>query len=148
MFAHHDSGAHGTKLSIAAAPIVKTNVPIHRHATRRQFAKGLLAIPTIALGAGFLRPATGLAVSQFAVGDRVVVNTDYLNLRAGVGTDQDVIDALAYGTAATVTASPTSASADGFDWVEIQTDGGGAGWVADDYLTAESGSSGGGGNLF
>jgi uncharacterized protein YgiM (DUF1202 family) len=125
-----------------------TNQRFHRFATRRQFAKGLLVIPAAALGAGLLRPGTGRAASQFAVGDRVVVDTDYLNLRAGAGTDQDVLDVLAYGTEATVTAAPTSASADGYDWVEIQTDGGEAGWVADYYLAAAAGAPGGGGNLF
>jgi uncharacterized protein YgiM (DUF1202 family) len=119
-----------------------------RIVTRRQFAKGLLVIPAAALGAGLLRSATGRAASQFAVGDRVVIDTDYLNLRAGVGTDQEVLDVLANGTAATVTASPTSASANGYDWVEIQTDDGVGGWVADAFLAAASGGPGGGGNLF
>ncbi len=102
-------------------------------------------IPAAALGAGLLRPGVSRAASQFAVGDRVVVDTDYLNLRAGAGTNQDVLDVLAYGTEATVTASPTTASADGYDWVEIQTDAGEGGWVADDYLAAASGGPGGGG---
>jgi uncharacterized protein YgiM (DUF1202 family) len=145
MFANRVNGAQGTTIPIAAVPTVETHVPVHRYATRRQFAKGLLAVPAIALGAGFLRPATGRAASQFAVGDRVVVATDFLNLRTGAGTDQDVLDVLAYGTEATVTASPSSASADGYDWVEIQTDGGEGGWVADTFLAAASGGSGGGG---
>jgi uncharacterized protein YgiM (DUF1202 family) len=68
-------------------------------------------------------------------GDRLMVNTDALNLRDDQGLDSDVIDVLPYGTGLTFVSLPASGSDDGRDWYQVRTDDGETGWVAGDYIS-------------
>lgn len=66
-----------------------------------------------------------------AVGDMIAVNTDILTVRATAGLDGEAIDTIAWGAAATVIDGP--AEADGFTWVQIESDEV-TGWVASAWL--------------
>ena len=74
----------------------------------------------------------GVRAAAFAAGDAVVVDTDYLNLRAGADLSSSVIAVLPGGFALTVTAGPTAA--DGHDWYGVRTGDGRTGWAAGEYL--------------
>jgi uncharacterized protein YgiM (DUF1202 family) len=95
---------------------------------------------------GYLTYATSGGGGRFNIGDAVFVNTDWLNLRSGQGLDFSVIDVLPFGTNATIIGIPAGGSNDGYDWFQIETSDGRAGWVAGAFLAA--GSGGGGGGLF
>jgi uncharacterized protein YgiM (DUF1202 family) len=66
----------------------------------------------------------------------LLVNTDPLNLRDAAGTSGAVLATLAEGDS--VTATGNVATADGYDWAEITTADGTAGWVVADYLTSDA----------
>ncbi|MGH2558744.1 MAG: SH3 domain-containing protein, partial [Thermomicrobiales bacterium] len=68
---------------------------------------------------------------DFDIGDRVVVNTDALNLRTGPSTDFGVVAEMPGGTEGTVIDGPVSAN--GFTWWQLDTDFG-TGWAAGLYL--------------
>lgn len=70
--------------------------------------------------------------ATYKVGDKVIVNTDALNLRSAAGTSAPVVKVLATGTALTVTGGPTSA--DGYTWYQVKTADGTSGWGAGEYL--------------
>jgi uncharacterized protein YgiM (DUF1202 family) len=74
-----------------------------------------------------------IADDGFAIGDKVVVSTDMLNLRTDAGRSAPVVASLPYGTAGVVTDGPVRA--DGFVWHELETDYG-TGWAAGVYLAA------------
>jgi uncharacterized protein YgiM (DUF1202 family) len=80
----------------------------------------------------------------FAVGDTVVVNTDYLNIRSDAGTDGTVRDVLVFGQSLEVLDGPRDD--DGFTWYEVGVDATGmVGWVAEDFIAySTDGGSGGG----
>ncbi|MGH2531441.1 MAG: SH3 domain-containing protein [Thermomicrobiales bacterium] len=68
---------------------------------------------------------------DFDIGDRVVVNTDVLNLRSGPGTSFGVVAEMPGGTEGTVIDGPVSAN--GFTWWRLDTEFG-TGWAAGLYL--------------
>ena len=98
----------------------------------------LLAVAVIGVFSSSLatKPAAARSGLLFEPGQRVYVNTDWLNLRTGQGTSFDVINVLPYGTEATILGLPAGGSDDGYDWYNIETDGGQVGWVAGMYLAA------------
>ncbi len=73
----------------------------------------------------------------FATGERVIVDTDRLNLRVEPGTSAPVADVLTYGTALSVTGDPRSAS--DYMWYPVTGDTG-SGWVAGELLRGGEGS--------
>jgi uncharacterized protein YgiM (DUF1202 family) len=79
--------------------------------------------------------------SPFATGDSVVVATDNLRLRNGAGLSYDVLALLQNGDGAVVVGGPITA--DGYVWYQINLDAGGGGWVAGEYLQANTGTPGG-----
>ena len=74
-----------------------------------------------------------VADDGFAIGDKVVVSTDMLNIRTSAGRSAPVTASLPYGTAGEVTDGPIRA--DGYVWHEIDTDYG-RGWAVGVYLAA------------
>jgi uncharacterized protein YgiM (DUF1202 family) len=74
-------------------------------------------------------------------GDRVVVNTDWLNVRAEPGLGGAVVNVLPYGYVAFISDGPVSA--DGYTWYQVDAMGVTLGWVAGEFLS----DSGGGGGL-
>jgi uncharacterized protein YgiM (DUF1202 family) len=115
-----------------------------RHVPRVALAI-VLAVAMIGVFSSALvsQPAAARSGLLFEPGQRVSVNTDLLNLRAGQGTSFEIIDQLPYGTGATILGLPAGGSDDGYDWYQIETDGGQVGWVAGMYLVASGGSDGG-----
>jgi uncharacterized protein YraI len=77
--------------------------------------------------------AAGGASVSWAAGDSAVVAADpgCLNLRTGAGVDASKIACLPSGTSASVLDGPTAA--DGYSWVELQTNDG-TGWAAATFL--------------
>ena len=88
--------------------------------------------------AGFLRAGEGevsTPVVDWMYGDTVIVDTDFLNVRATPSTSAAVLDVYEFGFEAIITGDATSA--DGLVWYPIDN----LGWVAGQYL---SGSTDGG----
>ena len=116
------------------------------HFTRRSF----LARAASVVGGATLA-ATGIALATqgsasagagWMPGEVIAVNTDALNLRADASVDSEILATYPYGTQGTVITSVQSA---GRIWVQVQmTDDGNTGWFASEYLTAMSGTPGGG----
>lgn len=77
---------------------------------------------------------------NFTKGAEVVVDTDFLNLRAGAGLSKTVLDVFASGTALVVSNGPMTA--DGYDWYEVETLDGDLGWVAGAYLAIAADAGG------
>ena len=102
----------------------------------------LVACLVLALGAVIaVHPAA--AQDGFpSSGDRLVVNTDGLNLRDGQGTGSSVIEVMPYGTTVTFISLSATGSDDGYDWYQVETDDGTTGWAAGEYLSPEGSSSG------
>lgn len=75
-------------------------------------------------------------------GTTVMVNTDWLNVRAEPGLGGAVVNVLPYGYQAFISDGPVSA--DGYTWYRLDAMGITLGWVAGEYL---SGVDGGGGGL-
>lgn len=69
---------------------------------------------------------------DFAAGDEVVVVDGNLNLRDDAGTDAEILDVMADGSAASVVSGPVSA--DDMDWYELESADYGSGWAAGDFL--------------
>lgn len=99
-------------------------------------------IIVVGLSFGLVGPwGSGQARAEsFVAGERVVVDTDFLNFRRGPGLTYYVIDVLRGGTALTVTTGPTAA--DGNRWYRVQTAEETDGWVAGAYLAPAGGGSG------
>jgi murein DD-endopeptidase MepM/ murein hydrolase activator NlpD len=74
--------------------------------------------------------AGGKGEQRFQVGDAFRV-TEELNLRAGAGTDHDVVTMLPAGTTGTIEAGPTAAT--GYTWWQVSTSSGN-GWVAQNWI--------------
>ena len=74
-----------------------------------------------------------VAGDGLAIGDKIVVSTDMLNLRTSPGRSAPVTASLRYGTAGEITGGPERS--DGYVWHEIETDYG-RGWVVGVYLAA------------
>jgi uncharacterized protein YgiM (DUF1202 family) len=74
-----------------------------------------------------------VAADGFAIGDKVVVSTDMLNLRTDPGRSSPVLASLAYGTPARITDGPVRA--DGYVWHQVESDYG-VGWAVGVYLAA------------
>ncbi len=94
----------------------------------------------------FLAPASSSAppstpAGGFSVGDKVVVNTDALNLRSGPGFGQTVIATMPTGTPLDVTVAPQQV--DGSVWYGVNSERYGGGWVAGEFLAPAGGSGGG-----
>jgi uncharacterized protein YgiM (DUF1202 family) len=100
------------------------------------------------IGEAFIASSGGGTPSggDFATGDEVVVNTDFLNLRTGAGLSKDVITVLPYSTALMVSSGPMTA--DGYAWYEVETSDGDLGWVAGTYLAYSTDGGGGTGGWF
>lgn len=109
--------------------------PTPRSGWLRLVSGAMIACLVLALGASIaVRPAN--AQDGFpSPGERLVVNTDALNLRAGPGTDSTIIDVLVSGDEVTFVGLPASGSNDGHDWYQVDTDRGETGWMAGEYLT-------------
>ncbi|MCC6704405.1 MAG: SH3 domain-containing protein, partial [Thermomicrobiales bacterium] len=75
---------------------------------------------------------------EFSKGQRVVVNTDTLTMRASAGTSKAVVATLPRGTALTITYAYNSAN--GYEWYQV-TGSYGKGWVAGAFLRLSSGTS-------
>ena len=75
--------------------------------------------------------AAEIADDGFAVGDKVVVATNMLNLRSDAGRNAPVLAALPTGTAGEIIDGPIHA--DGYIWHRLQTDYG-RGWAVGIYL--------------
>jgi N-acetylmuramoyl-L-alanine amidase len=84
-----------------------------------------------------LAPAGSNARPGLAKGEQVIIDTDWLNLRAEAGITKTVIGVLPGGTALIVSNGPRAA--DGYDWYEVETQDGQLGWVAGEYLVATPG---------
>lgn len=69
--------------------------------------------------------------SAFAVGDRVAVNADVLNVRADASISAAVVDELPFNEPAKIIGGPVNAG--GYTWYQISYNGG-SGWVAGEYL--------------
>jgi uncharacterized protein YgiM (DUF1202 family) len=69
--------------------------------------------------------------STFAVGDRVAINADVLNVRSDPGLSAAVVDDLPFNQPALIIGGPVNA--DGYTWYQISYHGG-SGWVAAAYL--------------
>ena len=95
----------------------------------------LVACLVLALGAVIsVHPAA--AQDGFpSSGDRLVVNTDGLNLREAQGTGSNVIEVMPYGTEVTFLSLSATGSDDGYDWYNVETDDGTTGWAAGEYLS-------------
>jgi uncharacterized protein YgiM (DUF1202 family) len=72
-----------------------------------------------------------IAEDGLAVGDEVVVATDYLNLRSEPGRESYVVATMPTGTIASVIGGPVRA--DGYQWHELTSDYG-TGWSIGSYL--------------
>jgi uncharacterized protein YgiM (DUF1202 family) len=84
--------------------------------------------------------APGVAAAGFAAGDRVVVNTDALNVRGSAGLNGRVVHVATSGMTGTVKDGPKSA--DAYVWYRVTFDAGPTGWVAAEFLAAPSSSGG------
>ncbi len=114
--------------------------------TRRSFlarAAGVVGGATlVATGITFFTQNSVSAGAGWKPGEVIAVNTDALNLRADATVDSDILATYPYGTQGTVI---TSAQSAGRIWAQVQiTDDGNTGWFASEYLTAISGTPGGG----
>ena len=78
-----------------------------------------------------------MRAERFVAGDRVVVDTDALNLRRGPGLSFVVLGVLVNELALTVLGDPTAA--DGYRWYRVSTQEETTGWVAGIYLQLGSG---------
>lgn len=90
--------------------------------------------------ASFLLQASAVDIppsAPFGIGDRVVVDTDLLNLRSAPGLSGEVVARLPSGSFGSVVAA--SRAADGYSWTQLQTDLG-TGWAATTFL-APAGTS-------
>jgi len=100
------------------------------------------SLPTFALEGPTLLPVilspTPLSI---ALGAAVVVNADSLNVRAGAGTDQELVFIAPLGTTFRVIEGPLSAT--GFTWWRIQNpdNPGETGWAASQFLDVQSSDS-------
>jgi uncharacterized protein YgiM (DUF1202 family) len=92
----------------------------------------IVALVALAVGLVAGQGVAPVKAASFAVGDEVVVRTDFLNLRDGAGLTYDVIDVLPEGTALTVTGSRYFA--DRYEWYKVRETDGTTGWVAGEYL--------------
>jgi uncharacterized protein YraI len=84
-----------------------------------------------------LAPAGAGPSPAFEKGQQVIVDTDFLNLRAGAGLTRSVVNVLSTDTALIVSNGPMAA--DGFNWYEVETRDGQLGWVAGEYLESAPG---------
>lgn len=75
--------------------------------------------------------------AEFDIGERVVVATDALNLRAGLGLGSAVVVTMPTGTTGEIQDGPSAA--DGYSWYLLQT-ALGTGWAASAYLSSAGGS--------
>ena len=73
----------------------------------------------------------------FVAGDEVVVAEGPLNLRSAPGTTASSLGSLAVGTQLTIVAGPIAAS--GYNWYQVQSGAGQAGWVIVDALELSAG---------
>ena len=123
--------AYGDQVDVAAGPVAADGYDWYR--LQRDGADLGWSV------AGFLQSGDGGAtapVTGWAYGDRVVVTTDVLNVRAFPSSTADVLQVYSSGTAATITGD--AASADGIVWYPVDN----LGWVAGQYLSG-SGDAGG-----
>ncbi len=70
--------------------------------------------------------------AEFAADDLVAVSDGPLNLRDDATIDGELVTQLATGTRLTIVSGPTAA--DDYDWYEVETAAGDAGWVAGEFL--------------
>lgn len=70
--------------------------------------------------------------AEIAIGDDLIVNTDFLRMRDGASLDAAVLAVLSGGTVATVLDGPVQA--DGYPWFQVSTEFG-TGWVCGEYFT-------------
>jgi uncharacterized protein YgiM (DUF1202 family) len=75
-------------------------------------------------------PPTG----RFAIGDRLQVDTDFLNIRQEASIQSEANATIPYATLATVTDGPNPTG--GYRWYKVETDYG-TGWAVEQYLTPE-----------
>jgi uncharacterized protein YgiM (DUF1202 family) len=73
-------------------------------------------------------------------GERVVVTTDWLNVRAEPGLGGAVVNVLPYGYVAFISDGPIGA--DGYTWYRIDAMGVTLGWVAGEFLSPADGGDG------
>ncbi len=99
-----------------------------------RLAVALLIALTLLLGNVSNPVAHTVASTEFAVGETVVVATDYLNLRASPSLDATILEVFVQGNAMNVTGGPVAAG--GYTWYEIETWAAGpvAGWLAGEFL--------------
>ncbi len=112
--------------------IPRRQTTITRHKIVRVVSILIVLAP---LTTGFMPLSDGVdaLAADLAAGDLAVVDTDYLNLRAGSGLSSEVVTVLPDGTKVRVTAGPETE--DGHDWYEVHTSDDQSGWVAGTYLS-------------
>jgi N-acetylmuramoyl-L-alanine amidase len=113
----------GLTLAVTGAPVGAAGYTWYP-VTTPTGASGWVAADYIAFGGGDgTTPSPGTAT----------VDTPRLNLRAGPGTDHDVVGILTGGTALTILDGPVPAT--GYTWYRVQAPGGATGWVIGEGLT-------------
>jgi uncharacterized protein YgiM (DUF1202 family) len=103
-------------------------------------ATGALLVALLAttlLGGG---PSEVAAAADFSSGDRVIVDTDALNVRSGPSLSDEAFFVAENGLVATVLDGPVAA--DDYTWFEVSFDAGPEGWVAGEYLSLVDSTAG------
>lgn len=76
--------------------------------------------------------------AKFGAGDYVVVDTDWLNLRAKPGVDESIITTLGTGMDGRIVSGPEVS--DNLNWFKLETEHG-TGWCVETFLAAEDAAS-------
>ena len=127
----------GTLLTITDGPVATGGYWWYQGRTTA--ATGGDAGWVIALGLGMAPTELPDPTVEYDAGSVVHVDADTLRLRSEPTTASTIVERLPYGTTITVTGGP--AGAEGYTWYQVVTPGGGAGWVASDYIAWGAGAS-------
>jgi uncharacterized protein YgiM (DUF1202 family) len=85
-------------------------------------------------------PSADPPVARFGLGDRVLVDTDSLNLRESPGATAPIVVSLGTGMSAKVLGGPETAN--NMNWYQLETDYG-TGWSVEPFLAREEAASAG-----
>ncbi|HEV2073624.1 MAG TPA: SH3 domain-containing protein, partial [Thermomicrobiales bacterium] len=83
-------------------------------------------------------PSADPPAARFGLGDRVLVDTDSLNLRESPGATAPIVVSLGTGVSANVVGGPETAN--NMNWYQLETDYG-TGWSVEQFLTKEDAAS-------